>query len=81
MTRYPDYLYNQEPVLFSSACSCCVTMGKMTCDFNDIGDIDWHKKDYHWTTDIFLIKVKVNAIGQVAMVHEPEDYVYLHPHM
>jgi hypothetical protein len=28
-----------------------------------------------------LIKVKVNAIGQVALVYEPDDYAYLHPHI
>jgi hypothetical protein len=28
-----------------------------------------------------LIKVKVNAIGQVALVYEPDDYAFLHPHI
>jgi hypothetical protein len=28
-----------------------------------------------------LIKVKVNFIGQVALVYEPDDYAYLHPHI
>eukprot|EP00804_Cyclotella_cryptica_P014145 CCRYP_005584-RA/>CCRYP_005584-RA protein AED:0.03 eAED:0.03 QI:259/1/1/1/0.94/0.9/20/117/3951 len=79
--RSPDYLYDQERVTFSTADSRCVAMGKRSCDFNDIGDLAWYKKGYHWSTDSCLIKVKVNAIGQVALVYEPDDYAYLHPHI
>jgi hypothetical protein len=37
--RSPDYLYDQERVLASTADSRCVAIGKMSCDFNDIGEI------------------------------------------
>lgn len=79
--RSPNYIYDTERVLFSTADSRCVDMGKKSCDFNDIGGIDWYKKGYHWTTDKCKIQVKVNAIGQVALVYEPEDYAYLSPHI
>ena len=79
--RSPDYLYDGERVKFSSAESRCVADNKLSCDFNDIGAIDWWKKGYHWTTDKCKIQVKVNAVGQVALVYEPEDYAYLHPHI
>jgi len=79
--RSPNYLYDQERVIFSTADYRCVAMGKRSCDFNDIGDLAWYKKGYHWSTDSCLIKVKVNAIGQVALVYEPDDYAYLHPHI
>lgn len=36
---------------------------------------------FHWTTDGCLIKAKVNAIRQVALVYEPDDHSYLHPHV
>jgi len=36
---------------------------------------------YHWSTDSCIIKVKVNSVGQVALVYEPDDYAYLHPHI
>ncbi|KAL7482807.1 hypothetical protein ACHAW6_008462, partial [Cyclotella cf. meneghiniana] len=79
--RYPDYLYDQERVTYSTADSRCLAMGKRSCDFNDIGDLVWYKKGYHWSTDGCLIKAKVNSIGQVALVYEPDDYAYLHPHI
>ncbi len=79
--RYPDYLYDQERVLFSTADSRCNEIGKMSCDFNDIGGIETHQKGYHWSTDKCQILLKVNAVGQVAIVYEPDDYAYLHPHI
>lgn len=42
--RSPDYLYDQERVMFSTASSRCEAMGKKSCDFNDIGDLAWYKK-------------------------------------
>lgn len=42
--RSPDYLFDQERVLFSTANERCEKMGKMSCDFNDIGGLAWHKK-------------------------------------
>jgi hypothetical protein len=42
--RSPDYLYDQERVMFSTADSRCEAMGKKSCDFNDIGDLASHKK-------------------------------------
>lgn len=56
-------------------------MGMGLCDFNDIAGIDSYKKGYHWTTDKCAIRVKVNAIGQVALVYEPDSYAFLHPHI
>eukprot|EP00804_Cyclotella_cryptica_P009369 CCRYP_018076-RB/>CCRYP_018076-RB protein AED:0.03 eAED:0.03 QI:374/1/1/1/0.94/0.9/20/617/4181 len=79
--RSPDYLYDQERVTFSTAESRCHAMGKKSCDFNEIRDLEYYKKGYHWSTDKCLIKVKVNAVGHVALVYEPDDYAYLHPHI
>jgi hypothetical protein len=79
--RSPDYLYDQERVRFDTANARCEAIGKKSCDFNDIGGLAWHKKGYHWSTDDCLIKVKVNSLGQVALVYEPDDYAYLHPHI
>ena len=43
--RSPDYLYDQERVLFSTADARCEAMDKKSCDFNDIDrDLAWHKK-------------------------------------
>ena len=42
--RHPDYLYDQERVLLSTADARCEAIGKKSCDFNDIGDLAWHKK-------------------------------------
>ena len=42
--RSPGYLYDQERVLFNTADARCEAMGKKSCDFNDIGDLAWHKK-------------------------------------
>jgi hypothetical protein len=56
-------------------------MGMGLCDFNDITGIAGHKKGFHWTTDSCAIKVKVNAIGQVALVYEPRASAFLHPHI
>ena len=28
-----------------------------------------------------MIRAKVNSIGQIAIVYEPDDYAYLHPHI
>jgi hypothetical protein len=42
--RSPNYLYDQERVMFSTANSRCEAMGKKSCDFNNIGDLAWHKK-------------------------------------
>lgn len=36
---------------------------------------------YHWSPAGCLIKVKVNYIGQVALVYEPDNFAYLHPHI
>jgi hypothetical protein len=36
--RSPNYLYDQERVSFSTANDRCEAMGKMSCDFNDIGE-------------------------------------------
>lgn len=47
--RNPEYIYDQERVLFSTAASRCEAMGKTLCDFNYINDLDWHKKGYHWS--------------------------------
>jgi len=79
--RSPHYLYDQERVLYSTADSRCKAIGLGQCDFNDITGIDSHKKGYHWTTDSCVIQVKVNDIGQVALVYEPESYHILHPHV
>jgi len=79
--RYPNYLYDQERVLFSTANSRCEEIGMTSCDFNDIGGIETHQKGYHWSTDHCRILLKVNSVGQVAIVYEPEDYAYLHPHI
>jgi hypothetical protein len=76
--RSPHYLYDQERVTFSTAGSRCQAMGMESCDFNEIEGLDsWHKKGYHWTTDSCVIQVKVNAIGQVALVYKPESFEYL----
>jgi len=47
--RNPDYIYDQERVMFSTAGSRCEAMGKQLCDFNYINDLDDHKKGYHWS--------------------------------
>ncbi len=47
--RSPDYNFDQERVLFSTAGARCAAMGKQLCDFNYINDLDWHKKGYHWS--------------------------------
>ena len=70
--RFPGYLYDQERVTFSTANARCKAMGMISCDFNDIAGIDAYKKGFHWTTDSCAIQVKVNAIGQVALVYKPE---------
>ena len=36
---------------------------------------------YHWSPDGCLIRAKVNSIGQIAIIYEPDDYAYLHPHI
>ena len=79
--RSPHYLYDQERVLWSTADSRCEEIGLKSCDFNEIRGLAWHKQGYHWSTDGCLIKVKTNFIGQVALVYEPDDYAYLHPHI
>ncbi len=47
--RNPEYVYDQERVLFATADDRCVAMGKKLCDFNYINDLDHHKKGYHWS--------------------------------
>jgi len=81
--RFPHYLYDQERVKFSTAGQRCQLMvpPKVTCDFTDIEGIDHSKKGYHWTTDSCSIQVKVNDVGQVALVYDPESYNLLHPHV
>jgi len=79
--RYPGYLYDQERVLYSTAGSRCDAIGMGSCDFNSIEGIDKHKKGYHWTTDGCAIQVKINAIGQIALVYEPDSYAELHRHV
>ena len=70
--RSPSYLYDQERVTYSTADVRCKAMGMFSCDFNEITGIDNNKKGFHWTTDSCAIQVKVNAIGQVAMVYKPD---------
>ncbi|KAL7520489.1 hypothetical protein ACHAWX_005213 [Stephanocyclus meneghinianus] len=77
----PDYLHDQVRVAFSTAASPCHSMGKRSCDFNDIGDLAWFKTGYHWLTDRCMLKAKVNAFGLVALVYEPDDYPFLYPHI
>lgn len=81
--RSPDYLYDQERVSFATASSRCSAMGKQNCDFTYIENIDEHKKGYHWSTQGCAIKVKVNAVGMVALVYEPDSYDWdkLHKHV
>ena len=48
--RWPDYIYDQERVKYSTAESRCDRFdGKAMCDFNYINDLDYHKKGYHWS--------------------------------
>eukprot|EP00986_Skeletonema_menzelii_P003357 scaffold1026_cov141-Skeletonema_menzelii.AAC.8 len=47
--RNPDYVFDQERVLFSTAGARCAAMDKQLCDFNYINDLDYHKKGYHWS--------------------------------
>ena len=54
-TRSPDYIYDQQRVLFSKAESCCTTMGKHMCDFIYITRIDWYKEGYHWSFNYCII--------------------------
>jgi len=42
--RSPNYLYDGERVMFSTADARCKAIGKKSCDFNDIGGLAWHKK-------------------------------------
>lgn len=57
-------------------------MGMISCDFDSIEKLDQtYKKGYHWTTDKCSIQVKVNDIGQVAIVYVPDSYEFLHPHV
>lgn len=42
--RSPDYLYDQERVLWSTADSRCEAMGLKSCDFNEIRGLAWHKQ-------------------------------------
>lgn len=79
--RAISYLYDQERVTYSTAAARCQAMGLNLCDFNDITGISTHKKGYHWTTDGCKIQVKINAVGQVALVYEPESFASLHPHI
>ena len=48
--RWPDYVYDQERVKYSTAESRCDQFeGKSMCDFNYVNGLDWHKKGYHWS--------------------------------
>ena len=79
--RSPDYLYDVERVLASTADSRCQDMGYSSCDFNDIPSLPQHKRGYHWTSASCKIQAKVNEVGQVAIVYKPSNYAYLHPHI
>lgn len=81
--RYTNYLYDQERVTFETAEARCASMtNRMSCDFENIQGLDKdYKKGYHWTTDNCVIQVKVNDVGQVALVFKPDSYDELHPHI
>ena len=63
--------------MYSTAGSRCEAIGMESCDFHVMIDIDRQKIAYHWTSVSCAIQVKVNAIGQVALVYKPESYIFL----
>ena len=77
--RFPGYLYDQERVTYLTADARCKAMGMISCDFNEITGIKKNKKGFHWTTDNCAIQVKVNAIGQVALVYKPDVSYLFYP--
>jgi hypothetical protein len=79
--RAISYLYDQERVTYSTAAARCNATGLSLCDFNHITGIPPHKQGYHWTTAGCKIQVKINSVGKVALVYEPESFVSLHPHI
>jgi len=82
--RSPDYLYDQERVLYSTAALRCDAMGMASCDFHIMAQIDRQKIGYHWTSVSCVIQAKVNAVGGVALVYESQSdgvNFQMHPHI
>jgi len=66
-------VFDLERVTFSKAEERCNSIGLSACDFYEI-DLEAHKTAYHWSARGCKILAKIEANGNVAIVHEPAQY-------
>ena len=67
-------IYDGERMTLNSAEDRCDAISRTTCDFERVWD-DRHKTDsYFWTSEGCLLRMKVNDVGHIAVVHEPSSF-------
>ena len=76
---YRNKRYDGERMTFSTAESRCAEDGRTLCDYSAIQD-DWFKLGYHWTNVTCQLDIKVDTVGNVAIVYQPESVTQLVRH-
>jgi len=69
-----NVIYDGERMTLNSAEDRCDAISRTTCDFVSVSG-DRHKTNsYFWTSETCHLRVKVNDIGHISMVHEPSSF-------
>ena len=63
-------MFDGERLSFDAASARCTKIGKQLCDYNKIHTDEIYKTGYHWTTDGCKIRLKIDSVGDIAIVYQ-----------